>query len=45
MEDAYLMKIKDKVEAGLNMQFTLREDGMLMIGKRVCIPDSDELGK
>ena len=45
MKDTYLKKIKDKVEAGLNTQFILREDGILMIGKCVCIPDSGELRK
>ena len=28
LEDAYLKKMKEKVEAGLNKQFTIREDGM-----------------
>ena len=31
MEDPYLKKMKEKVEAGDKTQFTIREDGMLMI--------------
>ena len=45
MEDAYLKKMKEKVEARLNIQFTMREDGILMIGNRVCVLDSGELKK
>ena len=45
MKDAYLKKMKDKVEARLNTQFTLREDSVLMIGKHMCISDNGELKK
>ena len=43
MEDAYLKRMKEKVEAGNNTQFAIREDGMLMMSSRVCVTDVEEL--
>ena len=33
------------MESGLNTQFTLREDVILIIKKRMCVSDIDELRK
>ena len=43
MEDSYLKKIKEKVEAIVNAQFVIKEDGMFMISNRMCVPDIREL--
>ena len=43
MDDAYLKKIKEKVEIGVNIQFAIRKDGMLVNGRRLYIPDVGEL--
>ena len=32
IEDAYLKRMKEKVEARINTQFIIREDGLLVIG-------------
>ena len=45
MEDAYLKKMKEKVEVRINTQFTIRKDGMLMIGNRLYGLDISELIK
>ena len=37
--------MKEKMEVRGNTQFASREDGMLVIGSRVCIPDVGELGR
>ena len=39
MEDLYLKKMKEKVEAGTNSQFVVVEDGVLMMEGRICVPD------
>ena len=39
MKDSYLKKMKAKVEAGVNTQFTIREDGLLVIGNHMCVSD------
>ena len=43
MEDAYLKTMKEKLEMGVNTQFTIREDGMLVIDNRVCVSKEGEL--
>ena len=45
MEDSYLKRMREKVEAGFNTQFVIKEDGILVIGNRLCIPDVEELRK
>ena len=32
LDDAYLKRMKEKVKLGVNTQFTIREDGMSVIG-------------
>ena len=43
MEDPYLKKMKEKVKAGINFQFAIMDDGVLMMGGRICILDTREL--
>ena len=45
MEDPYLKKMREKVEAGTNSQFVITEDGVLVMEGRVCVPDMEELRK
>ena len=40
MEDLYLKKKKEKVEVGINSQVVITEDGILMMGDRMCVPDT-----
>ena len=43
IEDAYLKKMREKVEMGVNMQFAIKEDGVLVIGNRICVPEGGGL--
>ena len=43
MEDAYLKRMREKVEKGANIQFAIKEDGMLVIGNRICVPEGGGL--
>ncbi|XP_048228246.1 uncharacterized protein LOC112536241 [Ricinus communis] len=43
ISDPYLRKMKDKVQQGMNEQFALRHDGMLLINGRICVPNIREL--
>ena len=45
MEDSYLKTMTGKVEMGRNKQFTIREDGTMVIKGRACVPDISELRK
>ena len=40
--DPKLMEIIEKVKQGKDTQFTLQDDA-LMLGDRICIPDTDDL--
>ena len=44
-QDPYLMKLRSKIEAGQQNNFTLRGDGTLVLGQRLCVPDVIELKK
>ena len=44
-QDPYLMKLRSKIEAGQQSNFTLRGDGTLVLGQRLCVPDVIELKK
>ena len=35
-QDPYLMKLRSKIEAGQQSNFTLRGDGTLVLGQRLC---------
>ncbi|KAL0447298.1 UNVERIFIED_CONTAM: Transposon Ty3-I Gag-Pol polyprotein, partial [Sesamum latifolium] len=42
-KDPYLQKIKTKVQEGKNDQFVIQNDGTLLNGKRMCVPNVEEL--
>ncbi|KAL0285964.1 UNVERIFIED_CONTAM: Transposon Ty3-G Gag-Pol polyprotein [Sesamum calycinum] len=42
-KDSHLQKMKTKVQEGKNNQFIIQDDGMLLNGKRICVPDVEEL--
>ncbi|KAL0446407.1 UNVERIFIED_CONTAM: hypothetical protein Slati_1768600 [Sesamum latifolium] len=42
-KDPYLQKMKTKVQEGKNDQFVIQNDGTLMNGKRMCVPNVEEL--
>ncbi|KAL0347899.1 UNVERIFIED_CONTAM: Transposon Tf2-11 polyprotein [Sesamum angustifolium] len=42
-KDKYFQKMKTKVQEGKNNQFIIQDDGMLLNGKRVCVPNVEEL--
>ena len=44
-QDPYVMKLRSKIEAGQQSNFTLRSDGTLVLGQRLCVPDVKELKK
>ena len=44
-QDPYLMKLRSKIEAGQQSNFTLRGDGTLVLGQRLCVPNVIELKK
>ena len=44
-QEPYLMKLRSKIEAGQQSNFTLRGDGTLVLGHRLCVPNVIELKK
>ncbi|KAL0305050.1 UNVERIFIED_CONTAM: Transposon Ty3-I Gag-Pol polyprotein [Sesamum calycinum] len=42
-KDSHLQKMKTKVQEGKNNQFIIQDDGMLLNGKHICVPDVEEL--
>ena len=44
-QDPYLMKLRSKIEAEQQSNFTLQGDGTLVLGQRLCVPDVIELKK
>ena len=44
-QDPYLMKLRSEIEAGQQSNFTLRVDGTLVLGQRLCVPYVIELKK
>ena len=39
------MKLRSKIEVGQQSNFTLRGNGTLVLGQRLCVPDVIELKK
>ena len=44
-QDPQIMKLKEDVQNGLRTDFTVRDDGVLVMGNRLCVPDVEELKK
>ena len=43
LEDPYLTSMRKKVEKGEQLDFSIRDDGALVIGSRLCVPATKEL--
>ena len=43
LEDPYLVSMRKKVEEGEQLDFSIRDDGALVIGSRLCLPAVEEL--
>ncbi|KAH9679701.1 Endonuclease [Citrus sinensis] len=43
VHDPQLMKLKEDVQKGLRTNFTVRGDGVLVMGNRLCVPDIKDL--
>ena len=43
LEDSYLVGMRKKVEEGEQSDFSIRDDGALVIGSRLCVPAVEEL--
>ena len=43
LEDPYLVSMRKKVEEGEQSDFSIRDDGALVIGSRLCLPVVEEL--
>ena len=43
LEDPYLMSMRKKVEEGEQSDFSIRDDGALVIGSRLCVPEIGQL--
>ena len=44
-QDLQLLKLKEDVQKGLPTDFTVRDDGVLVIGNWLCVLDIKELKK
>ena len=44
-QDLRLLKLKEDVQKGLRTDFAVRDDGVLVMGNRLCVPDIKELKK
>ena len=42
-QDPQLMKLKEDVQKGLRTDFTVRGNGVLVMGNRLCVPDIKDL--
>ena len=42
-QDLYLMKIKVEIEAGQQSTFSIKDDGTLILGRRLCVPEIGDL--
>ena len=40
-----MIKLKEEIEKGKNVEFQIRDDGMIMKGQRMCVPEYGELKK
>ena len=44
LEDPYLMSMRKKVEEGEQSDFAIRDNGALVIGSRLCVPATEDIG-
>ena len=39
IQDPHIVKLKGEVESGQRGDLSLREDGIVVMGQRLCVPD------
>ena len=44
-QDPRMTKLKEEIEKGTNVEFQIRDDGMIVKGQRMCVPEYGELKK
>ena len=44
-QDPRMIKLKEEIEKGTNVEFQIRDDGMIVKGQRMCVPEYGELKK
>ena len=42
-QDPQMIKLKEEIEKGKKAEFQIRDDGMIMKGQRMCVPEYGEL--
>ena len=42
-QDPQMIKLKEEIEKGKKAEFQIRDDGMIVKGQRICVPEYDEL--
>ena len=42
-QDPQMIKLKEEIEKGKKAEFQIRDDGMIVKGKRMCVPEYGEL--
>ena len=45
MQDPQIIKLKEEIEKGKKVKFQIRDDGMIVKGQRMCVPEYGELKK
>ena len=40
-----MIKLKEEIEKGTNVEFQIRDDVMIVKGQRMCVPEYGELKK
>ena len=45
LQDPQMIKLKKEIEKGKKVDFQIRDDGMIVKGQRMCVPEYDELKK
>ena len=42
-QDLQIIKLKEEIEKGKKAEFQIRDDGMIVKGQRMCVPENGEL--
>ena len=42
-QDPQMIKLKEDIEKGKKVEFQIRDDGMIVKGQRMCVPEYGEL--
>ena len=41
--DPHMIKLKEEIEKGKKVEFQIRDDGMIVKGQKMCVPEYGEL--